>query len=80
MEPSQQTYITDVESSKDIWAALKRVYGLSGKRRLVPLLQGFYGYVKRVDESIDQLCTELAELRVTIGDLAQGALSSDISI
>lgn len=79
VESSQQTHIADVESSKDIWAALKRVHGLSGKGRLVPMLQNFYGYVKRYDESVDQMCAALAELRVTIGDITPGALPSDIS-
>lgn len=80
VEDTQQTHISDLETSKGVWNELRRVHGVSGKGRLAPMLQRLHGYVKGADESIDKMASTLKQLCDEIQNLAPEARPADISI
>ena len=79
VEDSQQGHIAKLTSSNEIWTELKRIHGVSGKGRLVPMLLRFYGYQKGSDESIDQMGAALMQLGDEIADISPEAKPSRIS-
>ena len=78
IEESQQTHVRAMDTSKTMWDKMRRVHGVSGKGRLTPMLQRFFGYVKASDESMDKMASSLAQLSDEIYDLDPTARPSDI--
>ena len=69
VEETQQGYITHLKRAKAMWEELRRVHGVSGRGRLVSMMQRFHGYRKGANESIDQMVTTLRQLSNEISDL-----------
>ncbi len=62
VEETQLPHITHLPRSKAKWDELRRVHGISGKGRILSMLQRLHGYQKGADESIDQMVATLRQL------------------
>lgn len=79
MDEEQKAHVADLHGAKTIWDKMRRVHGITGKGRLVPMLQQYYGYIKGPDESIDKMASVLNTLGNEISDLAVKARPTDSS-
>ncbi len=80
IEETQQCHIAHLTTSKSIWDELKRIHGVSGKGRLVAMLQRFYGYVKGSDEYIDKMASSLMQLSDEIYNISEDTKPTDIAM
>ena len=82
VEDTQKSHVTasGLRTSNAIWIELKRVHGVSGKGRLLAMLTKFNGYTKGAAQSIDQMASDLRELREEIRDLSPIDTPSDQSM
>ena len=62
MKESQQAHIATLKKSKIIRDALRRLHGVSEKKRLYVIIQRCFNYVKLTDESVNQIAFSIQQL------------------